>query len=68
MYCEISYSTSCDLSSPLTHLFEEVAGKGENVEEGRISKRRGDLPMFGQGMRRVRLSEGGRKKEICVSK
>lgn len=47
----------------MSHLFEEIAGKGENVEEGGISERRGNLPMFGQGMRRVRLSggEGGEK-------
>lgn len=40
------------------YLFEEVAGKSENVEEGRISERRCDLPVFGQGMRRVGLSGG----------
>lgn len=40
------------------YLFKKIAGKSENVEEGGISERRCDLPMFGQGMRRVRLSGG----------
>lgn len=38
-----------------THLFEEVAGKRENVKEGGVSERRRDLPMFGQGVRGVGL-------------
>lgn len=45
-----------NLHSSATYLFKEIAGKSENVEEGGISERRCDLPMFGQGMRRVRLS------------
>lgn len=54
----------------MSHLFEEIAGKGENVEEGGISERRGNLPMFCQGMRRVRLlgrgeGGGGWEKKAC---
>ena len=37
------------LPPPLnTHLFEEIAGQGEYVEEGRVSERRRNLPVFGQ--------------------
>lgn len=46
-----------------TNLLEEVAGKRENVEERGVSERGGDLPVFGQRMRRVSLRRGKKKKD-----
>lgn len=54
----LSFTFLPNRHSSVMYLFKEIAGKSENVEEGGISERRCDLPMFGQGMRRVRLSGG----------
>lgn len=45
-----------------TNLLEEVAGKRENVKERGVSERGGDLPVFGQRMRRVGLRRKKKKK------
>lgn len=52
-----------------TNLLEEVAGKRENVKERGVSERGGDLPVFGQRMRRVGLRRKKRKeKKIRVGR
>lgn len=60
---DFSFTLLSYLHSSVMYLFKEIAGKSENVEEGGISERRCDLPMLGQGMRRVRLS-GGKPPEL----
>ena len=59
LFSSISLFVFCPL---WTYLFEEVTGQSEDVEEGRVSERRRDLPMFGQGMRRVGLVGGNRRR------
>lgn len=53
-----------------TNLLEEVAGKRENVKERGVSERGGDLPVFGQRMRRVglRRKKKEKKKKIRVGR
>lgn len=46
-----------------TNLLEEVAGKRENVKERGVSERGGDLPVFGQRMRRVGLRRKKKKRK-----
>lgn len=48
-----------------TNLLEEVAGKRENVKERGVSERGGDLPVFGQRMRRVGLRRKKKRSELA---
>lgn len=54
------YGRNCQQDE--TNLLEEVAGKRENVKERGVSERGGDLPVFGQRMRRVGLRRKKKKR------